>query len=202
MLRIGVLVSGRGSNLQKLIDLQRASKLAVSVQIVISNTSDAFAVERAYQAGVPIKVLPHGNFDSREAFERAITSTLEEHQVEVVVLAGFTRVLSREFIKHWEWKLIGIHPSLLPSFPGLRAQRQAIEYGVKFAGCTVFFVDEGADTGPIIQQSIVPVLPGDTELDLSDRILAEEHRILPQVLGWVAEGLVSVKNRKVVVATS
>jgi phosphoribosylglycinamide formyltransferase-1 len=190
-LRLGVLVSGRGSNLQALLDrLAENEGFAGNpeIAVVVSDRPDAFALKRLEGRDIPGLVVERGAFPDREAFEAAIVDVLEKHRVNLVVLAGFMRVLSPWFIRRFPRRIVNIHPSLLPSFTGLHAQRQALEHGVKIAGCTVHFVDETLDGGPIIAQAAVPVLPGDTEETLSDRILVEEHRLLPSVILDFANG--------------
>lgn len=186
-LRLGVLVSGRGSNLAAVLDEIAAGRLAAAVRVVVSDKPAAPALERAAKANVPAVVVERRNFPDTAAFEKAIAAALRDHDVELVVLAGFMRVLGRDLVDEFSTRIINIHPSLLPSFPGLHAQKQALDYGVKITGCTVHFVNEVMDGGQIIAQAAVPVLPGDTEDTLSDRILVEEHRLLPQVIGWLAE---------------
>ncbi len=186
-LRLGVLVSGRGSNLAAVLDEIAAGRLAAEVRVVISDHPAAPALERAAQAGVPAVAVERRNFPDRAAFEKALAAELRQHEVELVVLAGFMRVLGKIFVDEFSSRVINIHPSLLPAFPGLQAQKQALDYGVKIAGCTVHFVNEIMDGGRIIAQTAVPVLPEDTEETLSARILAEEHRLLPQVIGWLAQ---------------
>jgi phosphoribosylglycinamide formyltransferase-1 len=180
-LRLGVLVSGRGSNLQAILDMT-AKNSAVSVVAVVSDRPEAFALKRIEGLGIPGVVVERGVFSNADAFEAAIREVLEEHRVDLVVLAGFMRVLSPGFVRRFPRRIINIHPALLPSFPGLHAQRQALERGVKISGCTVHFVDETLDGGPIIAQAAVPVLPDDTEETLSARILKEEHRLLPETI--------------------
>lgn len=196
-LAIGVMVSGNGSNLQSLIDGQISARLPIEIRLVWSNTADALALERAKLAQIPTRKLSHKNFASREAYDQQISQAMREHGVELIVMAGFMRLVSAEFVQQWQDRLINIHPSLLPAFPGLHAQRQALEYGVKVAGCSVFFVEQGCDSGPIIIQASVPVLTEDTEESLSQRILSKEHLILPQAVKWIAEGKVSRHGRHV-----
>ncbi len=197
-LPVAVLVSGHGTNLQAIINEREAGKLPIAIKVVISNDSSAYALKRAEQHGIPTHCISHKKFDSREAFDSEITKALESFGVELVVLAGFNRILSSHFVKHWKFRLINIHPSLVPAFPGLHAQRQAIEYGVKIAGCSVFFVDEGVDTGPIIIQSAVPVFPDDTEDTLTARILEQEHLILPLAIYWIATDQIYQNGRHVI----
>jgi len=194
-----VLVSGRGSNLQALIDNVEAGKLKARIALVISDNPEAQAIKRCQKHGVPCKVLRREDFPSKKAFEEEMVRALKEAGVELVVLAGFMRILSKHFIEHFPERVINVHPSLLPSFKGLEAQRQAVEYGARFSGCTVHLVDETVDGGPVIVQAVVPVLPEDTAESLAERILKWEHRILPQAVQWFAEGRVSVEGRKVLV---
>lgn len=186
-LRLGILASGRGSNLAAVLEEIAAGRLAAEVAVVISDQPTALALERAAKAGVPTVVVERRNFPDRVAFEKAVAAALRKHDVELVVLAGFMRLLGKNFVEEFSIRIINIHPSLLPSFPGLHAQKQALDYGVKITGCTVHFVNEVMDGGKIIAQAAVPVLPEDTEESLSARILVEEHRLLPQVIGWIAE---------------
>ena len=200
-MKAGVLASGGGTNLQSLIDHWQQGALApAELTVVGANLAAAFALERAAAAGIPTFVLSHKSFASREDFDRALVAELRSRGVELVVLAGFMRVLTPAFLDAFPHRVINIHPALLPAFPGTHAQKQALDYGVKLSGCTVHFVDAGTDTGPIIAQAAVPVLPDDDEDDLRDRILAEEHRLLPAVVRAVAAGQVTVEGRRVRVA--
>jgi phosphoribosylglycinamide formyltransferase-1 len=196
-IRVGVLVSGNGSNLQALIDACAAADYPARIAIVVSNNPNAFALERARQASILAMVLEHGSFSTREQFEDALLDALDQAGVELLCLAGFMRILSSHFLRLFTGQVLNIHPALLPSFPGLHATRQALAHGVKISGCTVHFVDEGTDTGPIVVQSAVPVLPGDDEAVLADRILREEHRIYPMAVRWVSEGAVRLAGRLV-----
>jgi phosphoribosylglycinamide formyltransferase 1 len=197
-LRLGVLVSGGGSNLQAILDASIAEQIAVEVRVVISNKPEAGALERARRAGVPTRVISHRAFADREAFEGAVIAALEEHGAQWVALAGFMRVLTPCFLRAFPERVLNIHPALLPAFPGMHAQRQALEHGVKIAGCTVHFVDEGTDTGPIIAQAAVPVRDDDDEASLAARILEQEHRLYPRVLGLLAEGRVMRRGGRVI----
>lgn len=197
MLRVGVLLSGRGSNLQALIDACREPNFPAKIVHVVSNVSSAQGLERAQRADIPATVLNHRDYDSREAFDRAVTQTLVAADVELVCLAGFMRILSEEFVTAWNDRLLNIHPSLLPSFKGLDAQQQALDAGVKLAGCTVHFVRAGVDDGPIVAQAAVAVQSDDDEAALSQRILAEEHRIYPMAVRLIAEGRVTVVDDRV-----
>ena len=197
--KIGVIVSGRGSNLQSIIDHIAEGKLDVEVAVVVSDHADAFALERAAKAGIATAVVERKGCRDKEEFEDRIDAALRNAGAELVVLAGFMRILTGHFISRWEHKIINIHPALLPSFKGLDAQGQAVDYGVKVAGCTVHFVDEGTDTGPIILQKVVPVMDEDTEETLAARILVEEHKALPEAIRLWSEGKLSIKGRKVFV---
>lgn len=199
-LPIGVLVSGSGSNLQSIIDNIESGNLEAEIRIVISNNPDAYALERARKHKITTFVIKHNDFETRESFDGAIVGILDSYGVELVVMAGFMRVISSVLLKAYPNKIINIHPALLPSFPGMHAQRQAVEYGVKFSGCTVHFVDEDVDSGPIIIQAVVPVLADDTEESLSARILKEEHRIYPQAIQFIAKNKIRIENRKVVIS--
>lgn len=199
MIRIGVLVSGSGSNLQSIIDACASGRVDGEVCIVLSNVAGAYALERASGCGIPTRVIPHDDYPGRDAFDRGLAAVLEEYRVDLVALAGFMRVLSPSFLRRFSGRIMNIHPALLPSFPGLHVRQKAIDYGVRFSGCTVHFVDEGVDTGPIIIQAVVPVYPDDTEEVLKDRILALEHRIYPRAIQLFAQGRLSIEGRKVLV---
>jgi len=197
-MKTAVLASGSGTNLQSLIDHWQKGALAPAELCVVgANVATAFALERAAAAGIPTFVLSHKSFASREDFDRSLVAELRERGIELVVLAGFMRVLTPVFLEAFPHRVVNIHPALLPAFPGVHAQKQALDYGVKVSGCTVHFVDAGTDTGPIIAQTAVPVLPDDTEDSLRDRILAEEHRLLPAVVRAIARGQVTVEGRRV-----
>jgi phosphoribosylglycinamide formyltransferase-1 len=197
-MRTGVLASGGGTNLQSLIDNWKNGALAPADLVVVgANVEGCQALERARKAGIETFVLSHKAFAAREDFDRAMVAELKRRQVELVVLAGFMRVLTPAFLDAFPKRVINIHPALLPSFPGIHAQKQAFDYGVKLSGCTVHFVDAGTDTGPIIAQAAVPVLPDDSEDTLQQRILAEEHRLFPAVVRAVAAGKVGVEGRRV-----
>ncbi|AHF06399.1 phosphoribosylglycinamide formyltransferase [Desulfitobacterium metallireducens] len=187
-MRIGVLASGRGSNLQALIEAWQEGKFPAEFVAVGSDHAEALALKRAEKANIPQRAFPLKDYSTRGEQEQAILDWLKESQVELLVLAGFMRVLSSDFLSALNCPVLNIHPSLLPSFPGLHAQRQAIEYGVKVAGCTVHFVDEGLDSGPIILQEAVPVEPGDTEETLTERILKVEHKLYPEAVRLVTTG--------------
>lgn len=203
-LRIGVLASGRGSNLQAVIDAIEARTLQAQIAVVLSNKKEAQALERARHHGLTDVFLdpkPYaGQPDSREAYDRAILEVLKKHEVELVILAGYMKIVTSVLIKAYENRMMNIHPSLLPSFPGLDVQKKALDWGVKIAGCTAHFVTEGVDEGPIIIQAAVPVIEGDTAETLSARILVQEHRIYPQAIQLYAEGRLKVEGRRVVIA--
>ena len=197
MITLGVLVSGNGSNLQAIIDRIEAGTLDARIAVVVSDNPRAFALERAADHGIPIVTVPSGAYPSRVAADAAMVGVLNDYGVELVALAGFMRLLTETFLTAFPMRIINIHPALLPAFPGVHSQRQAAEYGVKFSGCTVHFVDQGVDTGPIIIQAVVPVEEADTEATLGARILEQEHRIFPQAIQWYAEGRLRVEGRKV-----
>jgi phosphoribosylglycinamide formyltransferase 1 len=190
-LDLGVLVSGSGTNLQAILDAVASGKLPAEVRVVISNRSDAYALERARRAGVPARVISHRDLD-RAQFDARLVEALREAGATTVVLAGFMRVLTDIFLRAFPLRVINIHPALLPAFPGVDAQRQAVDYGVKIAGCTVHFVDGGTDTGPVIAQAAVPVRDEDTEESVRERILVMEHRLLVDVLTWLAEERITI----------
>jgi phosphoribosylglycinamide formyltransferase 1 len=194
VIRLGVLVSGSGTNLQAILDAIASKKLDAEVALVATNDPAAGALERARRALVPIAVVDHKAYADRPSFETALVAALRERGVEWVVLAGFMRLLTRTFLDAFPWRVVNVHPALLPAFPGIHAQRQAFEYGVKLAGCTVHLVDAGTDTGPVIAQSSVPVLDQDDPDVLAARILVAEHELLPRVLQWIAEGRLSVED--------
>jgi phosphoribosylglycinamide formyltransferase-1 len=199
--RIGVLASGRGSNLQAIIDAVEAGTLQGQVVVVISNKRDAAALERARRHGIhDVFVDPKpftGEPDSRETYDRALLDVLHKYEVELVLLAGYMKIVTPVLIQAYENRMMNIHPSLLPAFPGLDVQKKALEWGVKVAGCTVHFVTPGVDEGPIIIQAAVPVLEQDTPETLAARILAEEHRIYPMAVQLFAEGRLRVEGRRV-----
>ncbi len=196
-LGLGVLVSGRGSNLQAIIDASEAGRIDAVVAIVISDVADAFALDRARAHGIEAAFIDPRPFDSREGFESAVIDLLRKRDVDLVCLAGFMRLLSPHFVREFPNRIMNIHPALLPAFPGLHVQRKALQHGTKFSGCTVHFVDEGTDTGPIIIQAVVPVLDDDTEESLSARILSYEHQIYPRAIQFFAEGRLEVRGRRV-----
>ena len=196
--RIGVLVSGRGSNFEALADNVAAGRIPnAEIALLISNREGASAIDRARERRIPAQVIPSKGLE-RETYDKLVVAAFREAGVELVCLAGFMRLLSPYFVKAYHGKILNIHPSLLPSFPGLEAQRQALEYGVRYAGCTVHFVDENLDAGPIILQAIVPVLDDDTHESLSARILKEEHRIYAEAMRIVLEGRYRIEGRRVI----
>jgi phosphoribosylglycinamide formyltransferase-1 len=197
-LRVGVLASGRGSNLQALLDATRGPGFPARVAVVIADRERAGALQRAASAGVPAVFVDPKAYGDREAYDAALLAGLERHRVDLVCLAGFMRILGGDFVRRLRGRLVNIHPSLLPAFPGLHATRQALDHGVKVAGVTVHFVDEGVDTGPIIAQTSVPVRDDDTEESLSERILVEEHRLYPDVVRRFAEGRLRLSGRRVI----
>ena len=198
--RIGVLLSGRGSNFEALAEGVSSGRLPnAEVAIVISNQPDALGLKKAETRGIPARMIPSKGLQ-REAYDRQVAAVLQEHKVDLICLAGYMRLLSPYFIATFPQKILNIHPSLLPSFPGLEAQKQALEHGVKFAGCTVHFVDENLDAGPIILQSVVPVLDEDDEHTLSERILKEEHRIYSEAAKIVLEGKYKIAGRRVLLS--
>lgn len=194
-IRLGVLVSGSGSNLQSIIDHTEKGDLDAEIAIVISNNPDAYALERCKRHNIQTAVLDHRLIPKRTDFDLQMIEILHASGVELVVMAGFMRLLTSIFFKTFPMKIMNIHPALLPSFPGLHVQQQALDYGVKFSGCTVHFADEGMDTGPVIIQAVVPVFDNDDEKTLSERILREEHRIYPQAIQYYAEGRLVVTGR-------
>jgi len=198
-LRIAVLASGRGTNLQATIDAIEAGQLDCRLAIVVSDRADAQALERARKHGTEAVFVDPKRYTDREAFDRAVLTLLVEHRVELVCLAGFMRILTPGFIAAYRDRIMNIHPALLPAFPGLHAQRRALEHGVKASGATVHFVDEGVDTGPIILQAAVPVYEGDTEETLAARILEQEHQIYPQAIQLFAEGRLELRGRRVLI---
>ena len=199
MMKIGVLVSGRGSNLQAIMDAGKKGEIPAEVAVVISDKKDAFALERARKAGVPEVFVDPKSFSTKKDFFAEIARTLKGKGVELVCLAGFMRIVRDPLLSEYARRMINIHPALLPSFPGLHGQKQAVDYGAKISGCTVHFVDAGVDTGPVILQKAVEVLDDDTEDSLSERILREEHKAFPEAIRLIAEGRVRIEGRKVCV---
>jgi phosphoribosylglycinamide formyltransferase-1 len=198
--RIGVLLSGRGSNFVALADSVAAGRIPdAEIAIVLSNREGAAGIDKAEDRGIPTRVIPSKGLE-REPYDRQVVAVLREHGVELICLAGYMRLLSPYFVASFPNRILNIHPSLLPSFPGLESQRQALEYGVKIAGCTVHFVDENLDAGPIVLQAAIPVHDADTEATLSERILAEEHRVYSEAVRIVLEGKFKIAGRRVVQA--
>ena len=195
MKRIGILLSGRGSNFEAIARQIDDGKLSAEIAVVVSNVESAPGLRRARERGLNVFFASSKGL-GREAFDRQVIHVLEETRVDLVCLAGFMRLLSPSFIQAFRNRILNIHPSLLPAFPGLDAQRQALEYGVKVSGCTVHFVDEGLDSGPIVLQAVVPVLDGDTEESLSTRILAQEHQIYPEAIQYVLDGQIRINGRR------
>ena len=199
--RIGVLLSGRGSNFEALAESVAADRIPnAEIAIVISNREGAPGIDRAKARGIATRVIPSKGLE-RETYDRQVAAVLEEQKVDLICLAGYMRLLSSYFVAKFANRILNIHPSLLPSFPGLESQRQALEYGVKLAGCTVHFVDENLDAGPIILQAVVPVEDQDSEASLSERILKEEHRIYSEAVKIVLEGKYKIAGRRVLLAT-
>ncbi len=196
-LRLGVLASGRGSNLQAIIDASEQDKLDAEVVLVISDVSDAYALERARKHGIPGFYINPKDFKNKKEYEEAIVNKLREHDVRLVVLAGYMRLVTNVLISAFEGNIINIHPALLPSFKGLHAQKQALEYGVRYSGCSVHFVTIDVDGGPVILQAVVPVFDNDTEETLSARILEKEHIIYPEAIQLIAEGRLKREGKRV-----
>lgn len=195
-MRLGVLISGRGSNFEAIANNIARRKLDAEIAVVISNRANAPGLEIARERGIPLRVIASAGME-RDAYDRLLIDELRTHEVDLVCLAGFMRLLSASVIRAFPNRVLNIHPSLLPAFSGLDAQRQALEYGVKITGCTVHFVDEFLDSGPILIQSAVPVLDGDTVESLSARILVQEHLIYSKAIGYVVDGRVTVEGRRV-----
>ncbi|HSQ78923.1 MAG TPA: phosphoribosylglycinamide formyltransferase [Nitrospirota bacterium] len=196
--KLAVLVSGRGSNLQAVIDNIEKGTLSAELAVVISDQADAYALERARKHNIPaVHVSAKGFKGKRDDYDALLVKELRKRNVELVCLAGFMRIITPTLIKAFPNRILNIHPSLLPAFPGLHVQKKAIDHGAKFSGCTVHFVDEGMDTGPIIIQAVVPVLDNDTEDSLSERILKQEHKVYSRAIQLYAEGRLKVKGRRV-----
>ena len=195
--KLAVLVSGRGSNLQAIIDSIDREELDAHLSIVISNTKDAIALKRAEKHGIKTIFIDPSNYLSSKEYDKALVLKLKEFPVDLICLAGYMRILGEEVIQTFEKKIINIHPSLLPAFPGMNAQKQAINHGVKFSGCTVHFVDFGVDSGPIILQTVVPVYDNDDEKSLSKRILEQEHYLYPKAIKMIQENKIRLNGRTV-----
>ena len=200
--KLGVLISGSGTNLQAIIDAILRGDLKAEIRVVVSNRADAKGLERARRHGIDTAVIDHRKFATREDFDRELLAVLHAHSVELVALAGFMRLLSTVMLDAFPGRIMNIHNSLLPSFPGIHGPREAIEYGVKIAGCSVFFVTPGVDVGPVIIQAAVPVLPGDDEDRLAARILQQEHRIFPHAIALFQQGRLEIQGRQVIVKGS
>lgn len=192
-----VLISGRGSNLQALIDAVHAGQLPAEIRAVISNNAGALGLARAQRAGIPTHVISHRDFANRDQFDRALMQRIDACQPQLVVLAGFLRILGKDFIDHYAGRLLNIHPSLLPEFPGLNTHARALQSGAKYHGASVHFVTHDMDSGPVIVQATVPVLPGDTPETLAERVLQEEHRIYPLAIHWFLENRLSLDAGRV-----
>ncbi|NQU16467.1 MAG: phosphoribosylglycinamide formyltransferase [Candidatus Saganbacteria bacterium] len=197
MKKIGVLISGRGSNLQAIIDACESGDIPAKIAVVISNDPSAFGLERAQKHKIPAVVINHKDYKDKNTYELEIVKVLGQHNIDLVCLAGYMRIVGQVLLSNYLHKILNVHPALLPSFPGLHGQKQAFLHGVKVSGVTVHFVDEGCDTGPIIMQQAVPVLPNDTEETLSARILEQEHKIYPQAIKLFCEGNLIIEGRQV-----
>lgn len=195
--KLGVLVSGNGTNLQAIIDQIENGALTAKISLVISNVKDAFALERAEKSGIKTVFIDPKSFPGKEEYDQAMVDLLQAESVDLVCLAGFMRILRKNFIQAFAGKIINIHPSLLPAFPGLHPQQQALDHGVKFSGCTVHFVDEGVDSGPIILQSVVPVYDSDDAKELSRRILEQEHILYPRAIQLIIEDRLTLSARRI-----
>lgn len=205
MLNLVILISGRGSNMENILKSVKKNKIPIKPALVISNKSDAKGLAIAQKLGVKTEVvesqgLKGGNWE----YDSKLVSVLEKHKITpqncLICLAGFMRIMSPEFIRHYKGRIMNIHPAILPAFPGLHSQRQALEYGVKYSGCTVHFVDEGVDTGPIILQSVVKIKDDDTEESISKRILKQEHKIYPKAVKLFAKGKIKISGRKIIIS--
>lgn len=197
MKRIAVLASGRGSNFQAIIDAMRDGRIPAEWAGLVTDNPHAYAVVRAREANIPVFIVDFASFPTKEEYEKELLSVMKKIRADLVVLAGYMRIVGKRVVHEFRGRMINIHPALLPGFPGLHAQKQALEYGVKISGCTVHFVDEGMDTGPIIVQACVPVRDGDDEESLADRILKEEHRCLPEAIRLFCEDRLVLEGRRV-----
>ena len=200
MKNIVILISGRGSNMEALIAARDVGNLPVNIAAVISNRPAAMGLETAAKAGIPVHFIDHKGFSGRESFDAALAECIDGFAPDLVVLAGFMRILTEGFVRHYEGRLMNIHPSLLPSFPGLHTHQRALEEGVRIHGCTVHFVTPTLDHGPVIIQAAIPVLDGDSEETLAARILLQEHKVYPQAVRWFAEGKLHLENGRVLLA--
>jgi phosphoribosylglycinamide formyltransferase-1 len=194
-MRVAVFASGSGTNLQAIID---ADIQTIEIAVVFTNNPDAYAIERAKKHNIQVEIIDHNNYKTREEYEKHIIEVLDPYKLNLIVLAGFMRILSTVFVRAYKNKIVNIHPALLPSFPGINAGRQALEYGVKYTGVTVHFVDEGVDTGPIILQSVVEIEDEDTEDTLLEKIHEVEHRIYPKAIELISSGEIEVIGRRVI----
>ncbi|VAW35332.1 Phosphoribosylglycinamide formyltransferase [hydrothermal vent metagenome] len=199
MTKIAILASGGGTNLQAIIEAAEAGTLGAEVALVLSDKASALALERAKRHNIKTALVTKKNYPARDAFDKRLIEILKENNIDLVVLAGFMRIITKALIDAFPARIMNIHPSLLPAFPGLNVQQKAIDYGVKFSGCTVHFVDEGVDTGPVIIQAVVPVMDDDTAESLGARILKEEHRIYPEAIRLYCRGQLLVKGRRVLI---
>ena len=197
MKKLGILLSGRGSNFEAIARNVQAGRIPAEIGVVISNKEEAAGLAIAGQMGLNALCIPSKGKE-REAFERELVASLRQHEVDLVCLAGFMRVLTSYFIREFKGRILNIHPAILPSFPGVEAQKQALDYGVKFTGCTVHFVDEGVDTGPVVAQAVVPILDNDTPETLAARILKEEHRIYTEAVCLIVEDKIRIEGRRVI----
>lgn len=200
--RIAILVSGRGSNMSAIVEAVQLGRIAADVAVVISNVPGAPALDRAAAAGVPVETIDHRLVKPRAAHEAAVLAALQRHEVDLICLAGYMRLIGPTLLDAYPGRILNVHPALLPAFPGMDAQRQALEHGVKIAGCTVHVVSAECDAGPIVLQAAVPVLEDDTVGSLSERILAQEHRIYPEAVSLFFEGRLSVEGRRVRIAAA
>jgi phosphoribosylglycinamide formyltransferase 1 len=200
MKSIVILISGRGSNMEAMLQAEAAGRLPVRIAAVISNRGDARGLATAAAAGIPTRVVDHKEYAGREAFDAALADCIDSFAPDLAVLAGFLRILGEAFVRRYEGRLLNIHPSLLPSFPGLHTHERALDAGVRIHGCTVHFVTPALDHGPIVAQAAVPVYPGDDAECLAARVLAEEHRVYPQAVRWFAEGRLQLHDGRVLVA--
>lgn len=198
-LRLAILASGRGSNFLAILEAIKEGQLNACIEVLISDKEDALALQKAQEAEIPHVFIDPRLFSDRAGYESDIVKELQAREIDLVVLAGYMRLVGKVLLQAYPHRILNIHPALLPAFTGLHAQRQAVAYGVKLSGCTVHLVDDGMDTGPIIAQAVVPVLPDDSEDDLAERILVEEHKLYARVLQWFAEGRVYIEERKVLV---
>lgn len=194
-MRVAVFASGSGTNLQAIID---ADIQTIEIAVVFTNNPDAYAIERAKKHNIPVEIIDHKYYKTREEYEKHIIEALDPYKLNLIVLAGFMRIFSTVFVRAYKNKIVNIHPALLPSFPGINAGRQALEYGVKYTGVTVHFVDEGVDTGPIILQSVVEIEDEDTEDTLLEKIHEVEHRIYPKAIELISSGEIEVIGRRVI----